>query len=280
MKQGRIPRNLTLLATSIVFFTNALAGTITLQWDPVESAEGYRIYYALESGAYNDTDYMEIGNVTEATLTGLQDCTEYFRAVKGFNSAGESEEFSNEISGWARPVVTTDTVTSATQGDQITLELDGVNFMPGADLLVPDNPGLIVDSVSVSNCNRLLAALTLEPMAQDVRPATVGTYSVQVVNPDDVFNQSSNVIEVRINKARFDINKVEESSRDRVDGQDTLWLLRQFGVEENDPLYDPDYDMDGNGWVDGDDLAYLASGFGRCWDGQNWNVNACPEGTR
>ena len=71
-----------------------------------------------------------------------------------------------------------------------------------------------------------------------------------------------------------------DSSRDRVDGQDTLWMLRQFGVDETDPLYDADYDMDGNGWIDGDDLAYLASGFGRCWDGQTWNVNACPEGTR
>ena len=46
------------------------------------------------------------------------------------------------------------------------------------------------------------------------------------------------------------------------------------------PLYDPDFDFDGDGWVDGQDLAYLASNMGRCWDGAAWTLAACPANLR
>lgn len=256
-----------------------LAGSISLEWDPVANAEGYRIYYAFEPGGYSDTDYFNVGNVTSTTLDNLQDCIEYYLAVKAYNSAGESETFSNEISGWARPEVHTSDLTVTMQGEQVTLELDGTNFMPGADLEI-DNPGLYVDSVSVQGCNLLLASLTLDPMSGGVRPAQIGQYAVKVVNPDDVFGDSSNVIDVRVNPERFDVNRGVESTRGRIDGQDTIWMGRLFGTDEGDALYNPDLDMDGDGWVDGEDLSYLASNFGECWSGTGWSAAACPESLR
>jgi hypothetical protein len=43
---------------------------------------------------------------------------------------------------------------------------------------------------------------------------------------------------------------------------------------------DADDDFDGDGWVDGDDLAYIASNLGRCWSAsaKNWSLSACPTG--
>jgi hypothetical protein len=267
-----------ILTLTILFFCSvAFAGTISVEWDPVDGATGYRVYYALESGAYNDADYVQVGNLPQATLDNLQDCTEYFLAVKAFNSGGALDQFSNEISGWARPVITTTDVTVATQGDQLVLELDGANFMSGADLVI-DNPGLFVDSVSIPGCNRLLASLTIEPTSEGVRPAEIGIYSVAVNNPDHVFGESSPILEVLINPARFDIYRGEDSSDGRIDGQDTIWLGRLFGTREPAALYNPDLDMDGDGWIDGNDLSHLASAFGECWSDSGWSLASCPEG--
>jgi hypothetical protein len=55
---------------------------------------------------------------------------------------------------------------------------------------------------------------------------------------------------------------------------------RLFGTEAGDALYNPDLDMDGDGWVDGEDLSYLASNFGECWSGTDWSAAACPESLR
>lgn len=272
----RLVKYSTLTVTILFFFSLSFAGTISVEWDPVDGATGYRVYYALESGAYNDTDYEQVGNVPQATLDNLQDCTEYFLAVKAFNSGGALDQFSNEISGWARPVITTTDLTTAMQGDQLILELDGANFMSEADLVI-DSPGLFVESVSIPSCNRLSASLTLEPTSGGVRPAEVGIYSVAVDNPDHVFGESSHILEVLINPARFDIYKGEDSSDGRIDGQDTIWLGRLFGTREPGALYNPDLDMDGDGWVDGNDLAYLSSKFGECWSVTGWSMAACPE---
>ena len=56
---------------------------------------------------------------------------------------------------------------------------------------------------------------------------------------------------------------------------DTVWLSRLFGNDETDPLWDPDFDFDGDGWIDGSDLAYLASNLGKCWSGTGWTAQAC-----
>ncbi len=49
----------------------------------------------------------------------------------------------------------------------------------------------------------------------------------------------------------------------RVDGVDLVAFALAFGAEEGEPLFDPDLDFTGDGRIDGDDLAVLASNFGK-----------------
>lgn len=93
-------------ATSLTVPTNA--GSITLAWDrsPDVSAVGYRIYWGAASGAY--TNSAAVGNVTNATLTGLAIGFPYFFAATAYNSTGEESPYSNETTGtipWSAPVL-------------------------------------------------------------------------------------------------------------------------------------------------------------------------------
>ncbi len=249
------------------------AGTITLAWDSVPDATGYKVYYGTASGQY--TGALETGSATETTIQNLADCTNWYVAVKAYNSAGESQQFSAEVSGWPRPVITGASPSAAEQGDQLTIELQGINFHTGATVEI-DNPNIVLQSVQALSCNRIQMLMTVEPTAANVRPAAIGLSSFTVVDPDNVFGTRSNAFEVQVNPARFDINKTDETTNGRLDGGDTVWVARLFGGLEGGSLYDPDADFNGDGWVDGDDLAYIASNFGRCWTGSSWSASACP----
>jgi hypothetical protein len=252
----------------------AAAGTISLAWDAVPGATGYRVYYGTASGQYTSS----ITSATaSATVSGLQDCAAYFVAVKAYNGAGESPQFSNELTGWSRPVVTSATPATAVQGDQIVMDIVGSNFQSGA-LVDLGNPHVVLSSVTVLSCTHVQLLATVEPTAQNVRPAQVGKLDVTVANPGDVFGMRSQGFEVLINPARFDVNRSDAATTDRIDGKDTIYLSRHFGLSEADPNYDPDHDFDGDGWVDGADLAFIASNLGRCWatSTKTWAASACP----
>ena len=259
----------------------ATAGTISLQWDAVAAADGYRIYYSTTSQQYNPQNYYQVGRVTQATVPGLQDCTTYYLAIKAFNSGGESETYSEEISGWARPTIN-GTVHSIRQGSQIELEIQGSNFMGGVQVEV-DNPNVRVDSVSSPQCDSLVIGLSVEPLNEGVRAAEIGDIRLSVVNPDQVFTERAGAIEVLLDSARFNFNRTDEATANRVDGKDLVWMAGVFGVNENNARYDPDYDLDGDGSIDGADLSYIVSNMGGCWSGTNWtstesgwSINDCP----
>lgn len=275
----RFPPRIAAIAGTAFLLVAALpasAGTISLAWDPVPGASGYRVYYGTQSGAYTQNTTV---SGTSATIGNLQDCTTWYVAVKAYNSAGESDQFSQEIAGWPRPAVTAATPSSAKQGEQIVIELTGANFQNGA-VIELDNPHVRLASTQVLSCSRMQVLATVEPTAANVRPAGIGAIDVTVANPDDVFGQKSDAFTVLVNPARFDVNTTETSTRGRLDGKDTVWMARMFGGNEGTALYDPDFDFDGDGWVDGQDLAYLASNMGRCWDGAGWAVSACPANFR
>ena len=242
------------------------AGSVDLEWDPVPAATGYRVYYGLGSGQY--TLSKDVGNRTTTTMSGLTDCTDYYMAVKAYNAFGESDEFSNEVFGWARPSLVAP-APAVMQGKQITVDLNGANFKPGA-LVEIDNPHVSIASVSVPSCTRIQLLATVDPLTPGVRAAQIGSFEVTVQNPSDVFGKKSDAFKVTINPARFDVNKSDTKTRDRLDGKDTVWLSRTFGARAGEALYAPDHDFTGDGWIDGDDLAYLASNLGRCWNGSAW----------
>ena len=253
----------------------ATAGSIALSWDPSQGATGYHVYYGTQSGTYLPT--FVTTSSTSATISGLQDCTTYYVAVKAFNASGESLTFSNELSGWSRPTVTSATPSSATQGDQIVMDVLGSNFESGA-VVDLGNPHVFLSSVQVVTCSHIQLLVTVEPTAKTIHPAQVGRLDVTVSNPDAVFGTKTQAFEVLLNQARFDVNQSDASTRNRIDGKDTVYLSRQFGLNESDPNYDADDDFDGDGWVDGTDLAYIASNLGKCWSAVNksWSLSACP----
>jgi Fibronectin type III domain len=263
-----------LAASLLVAVAPATAGAIALSWDPSQGATGYHVYYGTQSGNYST--YVTSSSTT-ATITGLQDCATYFVAIKAFNASGESPKFSNELSGWSRPTVTAATPSAAMQGDQIVMDITGANFQGGAVVDLA-NPQVLLNSVSVLSCNHIQLLATIEPTAHSVRPAHIGYLDLTVSNPDSVFGTKSQAFEVLINPARFDVNQSDSVTRNRIDGKDTIYLSRQFAINESSPNYDPDDDFDGDGWVDGNDLSLLGGVFGWCWSAsaKNWSLAACP----
>lgn len=164
------------------------AGTISVQWDPVPGAEDYVIYMGQATGDYTDT--VETGATTSTVLT-VDDCTEYFLAIKARNAEGESANYSNEISGWARPVPQQ---VSCEQplllNTTTTCVIDGANFRPSATAGVVGAAGLTVSDVSVISCNQIAFSLTVGPDAPG------GPVDLDVVNPSMVYGELAAALEI------------------------------------------------------------------------------------
>jgi len=271
---------LALLASGL---PTAQAGVIGLSWNPSATATGYQVYYGIEPGVW--TNSFPAGGTTQALVNGLTDCVTWYFAVSATNIAGESP-LSSIVGTLPRPDINAASHDAAMQGSIFTLELSGANFEQGA-LLTIDNPGVILESVNIDSCNGISALATVEALLPGVRPAQVGAFALKVTNPNGVHGARD--FEVLIDPSRFNVNTVTASTQDRLDGLDLVWLSQLIDTctqpaspscGSPDPRYNPDYDFDGDGWVDGDDLAYLASGWAGCWDGSGWSEVACPENLR
>jgi hypothetical protein len=252
----------------------AFAGTLGLSWNAAPGATGYKVYYGTESGVY--TGSLDVKNVTSTSISTLSDCTPWFLAVKAYNYAGESAAFSQEVTSWPRPSVTSATPNDALQGEQVVVTVAGNNFQPGSGVTI-DNPNVHLTSVSMLSCTSAQFLATIDPAGPGARAAEIGKFTVTVTNPQSLVGSKTQGFEVEVNPARYDVNQSDVVTAGRLDGMDTVWLSRLFGNGEADPLWDPDYDFDGDGWIDGADLAYLASNLGKCWNGTNWNLTSCPK---
>ncbi len=278
-------RNGLVLAVGILLAASASAGTISLRWDPLAGATGYRVHYGTSPGSY--ASVRDVGSATSTTLTNLTNCTGYYLAVKAYNSQGESATFSNEVAGWSRPEITSATPGTVRQGDQLTLNINGANFQSGATLdyditglptSIAGEPLVRVDNVGVVSCNQIQAQLTIEPTAAGLRAMEVGSFAVHVdvVNPDTVFGTSTSQLNVQFSEPRADVNESDAVTRNRIDGKDLVWLAYSFGAAEGQPKHNANADLNGDGLVDGEDLVYLATRFGGCWTGSAWSASACP----
>ncbi len=170
--------------------SSARAGTISIAWDPVtdEDLAGYRVYYGTSPGNYSQS--VDVGNVLETTLTGLSDCTNWYVAVKAYDAAGNlSESYSNEVSGWPRPVVSSTSPSSAEQGRTLDVVVQGSNFQAGATVKFLA-AGIAVNSVTVNSCSRITANVTVGGSA------TVGAGDIEVTNPDLVYGAGIGVFTV------------------------------------------------------------------------------------
>jgi hypothetical protein len=164
------------------------------------------------------------------------------------------------------------------QGDQLVVDIQGENFQSGASVDL-GNPQITLSSIAVLSCSHIQLLATIEPTAAGVRPAQIGALDLTVENPDAVFGKKSQAFAVLINPARFDVNKTDDVTTNRIDGKDMVYLSRLFGLNESNPNYDGDEDFNGDGSIDGQDLAYIASSFGFCWASatKSWTLSACPQ---
>jgi PKD repeat protein len=168
----------------------AVAGTISIQWDPVPDTDlaGYRVYYGTSPDTYDHS--VDVGNVTVYTLGGLTDCVTWYVAVKAEDTEGlESVDCSNQVSGWPRPEVSVAVPDSGEQGQQLQVTVSGTNFMDGATVDFGD-PDIVVHSVTVNSCSELVADVTIGSTA------AVGARDVDVVNPDNVFGTGAGLFTV------------------------------------------------------------------------------------
>jgi len=107
--------------TKVIPEISAITSTyesITLQWDTVSDADGYRVYWDTNSGTpyANSTD---IGDVLEYTIIGLTPGTRYYVSMTAYDSESRESDYSDEetiaANNLSRPIVTlTDTETTIT----------------------------------------------------------------------------------------------------------------------------------------------------------------------
>lgn len=77
--------------------TRAHAASVPLAWDPSTNASvgGYKIYYGIASRDY--TASVDVGNVTNAVITGLSVNTTYYFAATTYDTFGVESGFSSEV---------------------------------------------------------------------------------------------------------------------------------------------------------------------------------------
>jgi hypothetical protein len=169
-------------ATTVAAVGASAGGEIDLAWDPVNARDlaGYRIFFGTEPGPPYD-GHVDVGRVTEATVSGLSDCTWYYLSVKARDSGGAlSGEFSNEAMGYTHPEVVAVNPGALESGETATFAVTGSGFASGATPAFSGS-GLTVESYSVDSCSQVTvqarAEATLAP----------GWRDVEVVNSDGGF---------------------------------------------------------------------------------------------
>jgi len=258
-----------LVAAAALVWPAARASELGLAWNPAPGAAGYRVLYGTAPTRLDRQ--IEVRGATRVVLRNLAECTTWYASVTAYNAAGESAP-SPVVSSWPRPAVHALRPRQVTQGDQLGLTVVGTNFAPATRIEV-DSAGLYLDVVA-QTCGQLDVELTAEPTAAGRRPAQVGTFELRVRSPEGLM--AAGPFEIAVDPSRFDVNRSVPSTVGRLDGDDAVWIARRFSGRDGDGVYDPDLDFDGDGWIDGQELAWIGSNFGQCWSGSAWTHSACP----
>jgi hypothetical protein len=78
-------------------FTVSEPAQVTLMWDPNTETDlsGYKLHYGVSSGNYVSS--VDVGNLTNYTITGLTRNTTYYIAATAYSTAGLESDYSNEV---------------------------------------------------------------------------------------------------------------------------------------------------------------------------------------
>ncbi len=239
-----------------IFFINSnLAGTIKLKWDPVSDSDltDYKIYYGYESGAYSFVD--TVGRVTTHTLTNLNDCMTYYIAVTSYDTSGNESDYSNEVSGWSKPIIDFISPTGVEQGEQnVSVTFSGANFDEGSKPEF-DSTDITVNDYYTNDCGEMIADITIEGELGE-KPARTGFYLAWIVNSDGIKGFSPIDFEIKLNVKNLDVN--EDTIIDIIDYYE---IAICWGTQEGNEYYNPAVDFNGDGWIDGEDLAVLLAHY-------------------
>ena len=82
-----------------LFPAHLAASALTLAWDPnrEDDLAGYKVYYGTRSWDYDFV--VDVGNVTQYTVTGLESDILYYFAATAYDTSGNESDFSDEVSG-------------------------------------------------------------------------------------------------------------------------------------------------------------------------------------
>jgi hypothetical protein len=96
-----------------LFPPSALAGEVTLAWDPPSTEYGgFILAYGTSSGSYSNTQ--DVGTQATYTVTSLNPGQTYYFSVKAYNAARDTESpYSNQVSATLPSIDTTDTTPPA-----------------------------------------------------------------------------------------------------------------------------------------------------------------------
>jgi len=86
-----------LMFISVLLSQSAHGAQVTLAWDPNKENDlaGYKLYFGVTSGTY--TNSINVGNVTQYTITNLDAYTIYYCAVTAYDTSGNESGYSNEM---------------------------------------------------------------------------------------------------------------------------------------------------------------------------------------
>lgn len=205
------------------------AGNVSLAWDasPDASVTGYRIYYGVASASY--TNSATVGNVTNATVTGLVEGATYFFAATAFDGAGLESDFSNETS-YTVP-------TSSTNQSPTLNALGNVTLNEDAGAQVVSLSGITSGSVSE------IQTLTVTAVSSD--PALIPNPTVSYTSPSvngslsfaPVANASGTAtVTVTVNDGQAVNNVVRQTftvTVDAINDAPTLNALNNLTLAEN-----------------------------------------------
>jgi hypothetical protein len=168
--QSRFFVNFCTLLILLVAAFGYYAQSVTVAWNAVSGAAGYRVYQGGTSRVY--TNFTDVGSATQKAVSGLAAGKTYYFAATAYNSMGIESDYSSEIAytipASATPVITlTSPTNSATYSAPATIHL-AANVVPN---------GHTITKVQFLSNGILANEVTVAPFVTDLGNVNAGVYS-------------------------------------------------------------------------------------------------------
>ncbi|MCS7089586.1 MAG: fibronectin type III domain-containing protein [Verrucomicrobiota bacterium] len=218
----------------------SVAGTVTLAWDPSpdERVVGYAIYYGTSSGVHPVR--IEVGNVTNAVIEGLQPGVTYYFVATAFTADGLESDPSNEVSYMMEeslPPANAPPVVSAGADQTIRLPASATLTGQASDDGLPTDPGVLTLRWEIVSAPGPVRWLSLQGSAAEVGFFEPGLYVFRLVAWDGELTSWDEVrVQVELSASGNRPPRVSAGADQIVDWGDTVTLwgsVRDDGLPVN-----------------------------------------------